>query len=93
MQLASVALQASGYRTLSSKAGHHQTMLQTLPKTVGISSEMMVTLDALRKQRNLTDYSGDLVTNVLVKECVAQAIELYGLVHAWLQQEHQDLIK
>jgi hypothetical protein len=30
MQLANAALQANGYRTLTSKPGHHMTMIQTL---------------------------------------------------------------
>ena len=33
MQLAIVALNANGYRTLTSKPGHHQTAIQTLPLT------------------------------------------------------------
>lgn len=30
MQLANAALQASGFRTLTSKPGHHQTLIQSL---------------------------------------------------------------
>ncbi len=30
MQLANLALQANGYRTLTSKPGHHMTMIQLL---------------------------------------------------------------
>ena len=55
------ALQANGYRTLTSKPGHHMTMLQSLPLTVGLDSDMMIVLDALRKQRNIADYTGDIV--------------------------------
>ncbi|MGB5707921.1 MAG: hypothetical protein WBM41_13960 [Arenicellales bacterium] len=36
MQLANAALQANGYRTLSSKPGHHTTMIQTLNQTIGL---------------------------------------------------------
>lgn len=35
MQLANLALQASGYRTFTSKPGHYQTMLQSLVKIIG----------------------------------------------------------
>ncbi len=35
MQLANAALQANGYRTLTSKPGHHMTMLQTWGKRSG----------------------------------------------------------
>lgn len=38
MQCAMVALQANGYRTLSSKPGHHQTAIQTLTTSVALSS-------------------------------------------------------
>ncbi len=59
--LADVGLHANGYRTLTSKPGHHQTAIQTLPTTLGIDSQTLVRLDHLRKQRNLTEYTGDLI--------------------------------
>jgi len=37
LQLAMVPLNANGYRTLTSKPGHHQTALRTLPLTVGLA--------------------------------------------------------
>lgn len=73
MQVANAALQARGYRTLTSKPGHHQTMIQSLPKTLELPQDQLVVLDALRKQRNVADYSGDLVTDAAVKECIVQA--------------------
>jgi len=36
--------------------------IQTLPLTVGLPQPKVILLDALRKQRNLADYSGDLTT-------------------------------
>ena len=60
MQLANVALQANGYRTLTTKPGHHMTMIQTLSQTVGLDNQTVIVLDALRKQRNVADYSGIL---------------------------------
>lgn len=82
MQLANAALQASGFRTLTSKPGHHQTLIQSLVKTVGIETDRMIVLDALRKQRNVTDYSGDLVEDAAVKECLEQAQDLIVLTIA-----------
>lgn len=73
MQVANAALQTRGYRTLTSKPGHHQTMIQSLPKTLELPQDQLVVLDALRKQRNVADYSGDLVTDAAVKECIVQA--------------------
>ena len=73
MQIANAALQARGYRTLTSKPGHHQTMLQCLTKTMQIELDQLMLLEALRKQRNVIDYSGDLVPDGTVKECIVQA--------------------
>lgn len=85
MQMANAALQARGYRTLTSKPGHHQTMLQSLPKTLGIELDQLIVLDALRKQRNIADYSGDLVTASAVKECISQAQSLWIIAQAILK--------
>lgn len=87
MQLANAALQASGFRTLTSKSGHHQTMIQSLVKTVGIETDRMIVLDALRKQRNIADYSGDLVEDAAVAECILQAKQLLALTQAWRKNQ------
>ncbi len=92
MQMANAALQASGYRTLTSKPGHHQTMIQTLPKTLGLDTDLMIVLDALRKQRNVADYSGDLVADSAVAECISHAEQLWVQLNAWLRREHSDLL-
>lgn len=84
MQIAMAALNANGYRTLTSKPGHHQTALQTLPLTVGLAQSKVIVLDALRKQRNLADYSGDLVPESAVAECLACAKELLAHLRTWL---------
>ena len=49
MQIANAALQIKGYRTLTSKPGHHRTMLQSLAKTLKIDNDVIIVLDALRK--------------------------------------------
>ena len=40
MQLSNAALQANGYRTLTSKPGHHQIMIQSLPQTIGLENSV-----------------------------------------------------
>lgn len=92
MQMANAALQASGFRTLTSKPGHHQTMIQTLPKTLGLDTDQVIVLDALRKQRNVADYSGDLVADSAVEECLSHAEQLWTQLNAWLKSEHPDLL-
>ncbi|WP_258180507.1 hypothetical protein [Burkholderia multivorans] len=44
----------------------------------------MIVLDALRKQRNLSDYSGDVVPMSAVDECFDSAAALMADVKAWL---------
>jgi hypothetical protein len=92
MQMAMVALNANGYRTLKSKPGHHQTAIQTLPLTVGLSKAEVILLDALRKQRNLADYSGDLVSDAAAAECLASAKALLVHVRAWLKANRAELL-
>lgn len=92
MQLAMVALNANGYRTMTSKPGHHQTAIQTLPTSVGLAPANVIVLDALRKQRNLSDYSGDLVSDAAAAECLSSASALLRHVRAWLTAHRPDLL-
>ncbi|MBC3951132.1 HEPN domain-containing protein [Pseudomonas folii] len=84
MQAANAALQANGFRTLTSKPGHHMTMIQTLPTTIGLDRQFMITLDGLRKLRNLSDYSGDPVSEAMANEAVEYAQRLLGEVDSWI---------
>ncbi len=86
MQLANASLQANGFRTLTSKPGHHMTMIQSLGQTIGLDRDTIIVLDALRKQRNVADYSGDIVPDSAVNVCVAHAESLLILVKKWLQE-------
>lgn len=90
--LADVGLHANGYRTLTSKPGHHQTAIQTLPKSLGVESQTVIRLDHLRKQRNLTEYTGDFIPESAVAECVAQAESLHAVAIGWLQKHKPDLL-
>lgn len=50
-QSALTALLANGYRPSTSEPGHHQTILQTLPKTIGLMPERLKLLDVFRRAR------------------------------------------
>jgi len=93
MQLAMLALHANGFRTLTSRPGHHQTAIQTLPQTIGLAVDRMIVLDALRKQRNLSDYSGDVVQTSAVSECFVSATSLMTDVKAWLVANKPELLE
>src|SRR6267378_5968388 len=90
--LADVGLHAHGYRTLTSKPGHHQTAIQTLPTTLGVDSHTLIRLDKLRKQRNLTEYTGDTIPESAVAECLSQAESLRVVTLDWLKKHKTTLL-
>lgn len=85
MQTALAALMANGYRPDTNSPGHHMTVLQSLPITVGIPNERMVVLDALRRKRNLSDYLGEDIDDGSVRRCGQQAEQLLVDVEEWLE--------
>ncbi len=93
IQCAMIGLWANGYRTSTSQPGHHQTALQVLPKTLGLAQDVVIILNALRKQRNLNDYEGDPVSDSAVAECCKQAAFLLEHTQTWLQNNRPDLLK
>lgn len=93
MQCALVAMMAAGYRPATGEAGHHQTLIQSLPLTLGVPNDAWVVLDALRKQRNANDYTGHPITPAVVAECITQAKALRKLVRQRLAADHPELLK
>lgn len=93
MQLANAALQANGYRTSTSQPGHHVTMLQSLGQTIGLDKTDIIVLDALRKQRNVADYSGDIVPASTVEECLTRATDLLQDVVVWFKNNKPELLE
>lgn len=73
LQCAMAALWAKGYRTPTSVPGHHMTAIQSLPLTIEVDKATVIVLEALRKQRNLSDYEGDPITDATLAECLQQA--------------------
>lgn len=71
--VADIGLHLHGFRTSTSKPGHHQTAVQCLAHTLDVPANVVRVLDGLRKQRNLADYDGDLVTDAALAECLGQA--------------------
>ncbi len=92
MQSALAALMMNGYRTNTNKPGHHQTVLQSLPLTAGVDLARVVVLDALRRLRNVADYTGDNVDHSTADECSREAKRLIDDVLAWRQTHRPDLI-
>ncbi len=92
MQCALAALMANGFRPSTSEAGHQQTTIQTLPKTIGLSAEKMKVLDAFRRARNLSDYEGEPVEDAKTHECIAWAEILLENVRSWIKGNHPELL-
>ena len=93
MQCAMVALMASGYRPATNVPGHHQTMIQSSSLTLDVSREDWMLLDALRKKRNINDYSGDLIDPESVRECVTRATDLLATTRQFLKKHHPELLE
>ena len=92
MQCALIALMAAGYRPASNAPGHHQTMIQSLPLTLGISDATWITLDGFRKKRNQNDYLGVAISQAEAQEVIAQATSLLDVVRSHLKSHHPRLL-
>lgn len=93
MQAALVALMANGYRPDTNQPGHHMTVLQLLPKTLGLPGGRLAVLDTLRRKRNLANYIGEHIDARSLQECVKGAERLQEEVTAWLAASHKELIR
>lgn len=70
------ALMAQGYRPDTNRPGHHVTIIQALTLTLGIDARRMAVLDALRRKRNLADYTGEDIDEASVMACIEAATRL-----------------
>ena len=70
------ALMAHGYRPDTNRPGHHVTIIQTLTLTLGIDTRRVAVLDALRRKRNLSDYTGEDIDEASVAACIEAATRL-----------------
>jgi hypothetical protein len=85
--VADIGLHLCGYRTSTSRPGHHQTAIQCLTHTSGVAEPTVRILDSLRKQRNVTDYDGELVTLAALTECLNQAQAILGIAQKAIQND------
>ncbi|OGT22416.1 MAG: hypothetical protein A2V90_03315 [Gammaproteobacteria bacterium RBG_16_57_12] len=58
-----------------------------------MNNDTVIVLDAMRKQRNVADYSGDTIPESAVTECVAQAEKLLRDVTNWIQANKPELME
>ena len=92
MQSALAALMMHGFRPDTTRPGRHMTVLQAVPLTLGVEAKRIVVLDALRRQRNVSDYTGDDIDTSTAEHCIAEAQRLHGEAIAWRTASRPELI-
>jgi hypothetical protein len=92
MQCGLIALMVYGYRPSTNEPGHHATVIQCLAITIGVANERIIVLDKLRRIRNLSDYSGEGVTESQVASCQKSAETLLTELEAWLHKCRPNLL-
>jgi hypothetical protein len=91
MQAAMAAMVSNGYRPATSEPGHHQLLLQSLSKTIGLAPNRVQVLDALRSLRNRLEYSGDEVSDAVAMEAVEEARRLLAEVEDWIRKDRSSV--
>jgi hypothetical protein len=90
--LAKIVVRASGYRIRSGE--NHRDTFGVIPWLMGSGARSVVdALDSARKKRNADLYDGaGLVDEPDVAALLRRVGELEQLVHAWLEEQHPELI-
>jgi len=92
VQCSMVALYANGYRPPKSRPGHHQTMIQSLVHSIDLDNDDRLLLDTFRVKRNAADYTGELVDEGSVVDCIDAALHLQRQLQSWLEENRPDLV-
>lgn len=84
LQLATIVLRASGYRTAG--VGHHWITFQTLPELMSADLQVRADyFDACRRKRNIADYdAAGEISDAETEELLAEVLEFRGDVQEWL---------
>lgn len=92
LQLATIVLRASGYRTAGS--GHHWAALHVLPELMmAIELDRVDYFDSCRRKRNAADYdAAGRISSTEAKELLEEAEAFRTEVITWIEKEHSDLI-
>ncbi len=91
MQSALAALMACGYRPATNRPGHHMTVIQSLPLTIGLSGARITVLDTLRRKRNILDYTGEDMDDASMESCIVESEQLLADVEKWLKIERPEM--
>ena len=92
MQASLAVLMAHGYRPDTNRPSHHVTVVQGLALTIGLAPARVNVLDTLRRQRNLSDYTGEDIDDSSAEHCTTEAENLLQDVTAWLKANRPKLL-
>jgi len=94
LQLASVVLRASGYRTSTGAGGHHWRTIKLLPELMGADQkDRAAYLDSCRRARNQADYDRiNVVSEAELIELLEEVLRFRAEVLDWLTMKHPDLL-
>lgn len=91
LRLAVLALAASGYRPTRIRG--HERAIQSLRHTVGLDQDIVDTLDAVRRKRNLSNYERAGTASPSEAEDVYQLVKGLRLqVVTWLEERYPELL-
>ena len=89
---ATIALRASGYRTVT-QTGHHAKVIESLELTIHADSKLIQKLKVLSNKRNKSIYDvAGAVSDQDLKEIAKVATELHSQVTLWLRKSHPELL-
>jgi hypothetical protein len=89
---ATIALRASGYRTVA-QAGHHTKIIESLELTIHAAPNLIQKLKVFSNKRNRSVYDvAGVVSDQDLREMAKVATELHAQVMLWLQKSHPELL-
>ena len=93
LTVATIALRASGHRTVT-QAGHHVKTIESLEFTVKASSKIIQRFKTLNNKRNKSVYDvSGAVSDQELEAMVKLANEVKGSTIVWLHRFHPELLK
>jgi hypothetical protein len=90
---ATIALRASGYRTVT-QVGHHTKIIESLELTINADPKLIQKLKVFSNKRNKSVYDvAGAVSDQELREIARLATALHSQVTLWLQKSHPELLK
>ena len=92
LQLATIVLHCSGYRTIG--VARHKTVFESLPHVMGTRYQNLARYyDSCRRKRNVAEYhQPDQISDSELQELIESVAEFQKQVYQWLQDNHPKLL-